>query len=40
MGDGELEELLRNIDEDYYLEISDKRLRTRKERAANGADRG
>ena len=32
MGDGELEELLGQVDEDYYLEISDKRLRTRKDR--------
>jgi len=39
MGDGELEELLREVNEDYYLEISDKRLRTRKDRA-HGVDRG
>jgi len=38
MGDGELEELLREVNEDYYLEISDKRLRTRKDRA-HGIDR-
>ena len=32
MGDGELEELLREADETYYVEISDKRLRTRNDR--------
>ena len=32
MGDGELEELLREVDENYFVEISDKRLRTRNDR--------
>lgn len=39
MGDGELESILQETDEDYYLEISDKRLRNRKERTHRSSRR-